>query len=720
MPTIPYTFSNTPGGSSIPLQELDDNFQYVLNNAIGGAGPTGPTGAGLPGPTGPAGPGSGATGPTGPASNITGPTGRTGPTGPISNITGPIGSTGPTGTPGPTDILRYTSIASLRLVPVTTTATAYVTGYYTDGDGGGGEFYGVTGQPVGYFVDNGGTIIRPTGGNGSSAWIRIVDGLIDLKWFGAKGDGSTNDATAISNAILAAGSTNGIVASAGTYLTNSNQTFTQNVTIDFGAKFSIPTSIILTFNRGIVADRYQIFTVSGTGAVVFNEEYQTVGYPEWWGATVGGSDCHSAISACIIACPVTELGVGDYYTASTIKIQKSGRTLTGIGAGYSNDLGIAAGYPSNTSRILTDSSTINIIQIGADTGSGPPNNASAITGITLSYISVVRNVAPNIASSCQCVRVQYALFTNLSYVDAWDSIYNFVYQDTIRTNVKNCFSNRSFAGTGAGTDFYQGHTFLNENWSTYFTDSGAGTATGFVPAGGSVGVGISGFATDTFLLRPEVTACSIGIYLNLNSTLNNIDVHITDAIVDQFTNVGLYIVNANSRSAISVIGGYFATATGGNYGINIDSNFGAISLTNNQVIGWVNPGLIGLNLNNSYNVIATGNMYVECTGGAVRLNASGVCRITDACKNASLSTSNAAVTLTGGTNRCYIAPVVNGQSNAWGKGVWLTSSSGGYNEVNATTISPSAITGSAKLVNNTTVISAIGSFGTGNYASGTF
>lgn len=108
MATVPYTFANYPGGSAIPLDQLDANFAAIW------PGPTGPTGSpsNVPGPTGPTGPS--VTGPTGAPSSVTGPTGWTGPTGPTgptgatgaaSNVTGPtgtIGPTGPTGDIGPT------------------------------------------------------------------------------------------------------------------------------------------------------------------------------------------------------------------------------------------------------------------------------------------------------------------------------------------------------------------------------------------------------------------------------------------------------------------------------------------------------------------------------------------------------------------------------------------------------------------------------------------
>jgi len=74
--------------------------------------------------------------------------------------------------------------------------------------------------------------------------------------------------------------------------------------MEFGSLFVIPNGVTVTFNRGVVADRYQIFKTSGTGIVVFNEEYQVIGYPEWWGAAVGGTNCSTAINACIQACPI--------------------------------------------------------------------------------------------------------------------------------------------------------------------------------------------------------------------------------------------------------------------------------------------------------------------------------------------------------------------------------------------------------------------------------
>lgn len=79
----------------------------------------------------------------------------------------------------------------------------YVRGHSTIGDGGQGTFEWTDGAAPGTYVDNNGTIIVPTGGDGSGAWLRQYDDVVSVKWFGATGDGTTDDSDAIEDAALA-------------------------------------------------------------------------------------------------------------------------------------------------------------------------------------------------------------------------------------------------------------------------------------------------------------------------------------------------------------------------------------------------------------------------------------------------------------------------------------------------------------------------------------
>lgn len=129
------------------------------------------------------------------------------------SVVGEIGATGPTGATGATgptgssaSILTASNITALRAIAPSTSYNVLVGGYYSNGDGGGGEFFAVTG---GSYTDNGGTIITQSGGTASSAWIRVgwditnsrFKGAVNIKWFGAKGDGTTDDSTIINSTI---------------------------------------------------------------------------------------------------------------------------------------------------------------------------------------------------------------------------------------------------------------------------------------------------------------------------------------------------------------------------------------------------------------------------------------------------------------------------------------------------------------------------------------
>ncbi len=86
------------------------------------------------------------------------------------------------------------SIASLKTVDKTTSTKVVVLGYYAAGDGGGGSYYYDAADTTS--SDNGGSIIVASDGG---RWKLTLTGRVSVKQFGAKGDASTNDLTAIQN-----------------------------------------------------------------------------------------------------------------------------------------------------------------------------------------------------------------------------------------------------------------------------------------------------------------------------------------------------------------------------------------------------------------------------------------------------------------------------------------------------------------------------------------
>lgn len=96
-------------------------------------------------------------------------------------------------------VVRVGTMAELRALPAPSRKTvAYLEGYYAPNDGGGGALVWVASSAK---TDNGGTVVVPDSGPVNGRWERGGD--IDVRWFGAVGDGVTDDRASILKAIAA-------------------------------------------------------------------------------------------------------------------------------------------------------------------------------------------------------------------------------------------------------------------------------------------------------------------------------------------------------------------------------------------------------------------------------------------------------------------------------------------------------------------------------------
>lgn len=107
------------------------------------------------------------------------------------------------------------SIAALRAAGVPTTDNATIS---ILGDGGGLFYWDASSTDA----DDGGITVLPTGYAGTGRWKRVYSGAVNVKWFGAKGDGVTDDTTAIQNANDAVGTSGALYFPAGIYLVTSS------------------------------------------------------------------------------------------------------------------------------------------------------------------------------------------------------------------------------------------------------------------------------------------------------------------------------------------------------------------------------------------------------------------------------------------------------------------------------------------------------------------
>ena len=148
---------------------------------------------------------------------------------------------------GNRQVQSFDNIASLRLTSGTTQAnSAQTLGYYSAGDGGANEFYWSSTSTA---TDNGGTIIKPTSVSGAGRWLAIDAYTINVRQFGAKGDGSTDDTTAIQAAInVSYGKT--LYVPAGSYYIN---TVTNSAILSIAGRIKIVADFGAAFLYGAAA-----------------------------------------------------------------------------------------------------------------------------------------------------------------------------------------------------------------------------------------------------------------------------------------------------------------------------------------------------------------------------------------------------------------------------------------------------------------------------------
>jgi hypothetical protein len=164
--------------------------------------------------------------------------------------------------------------------------------------------------------------------------VRIYSGALNVRWFGAKGDGTSDDAAAIgrAGAAVTAGGTD-LLFPPGNYLVSSNVTTSAGNRCRFasGGMLSLGSGVVFTFASPIeAAQNMQIF--SGAGTVAFVKGTQPCVYPDWW-----GGNSYSGNNSPL------QLAVNSASPAA-IPVRLGNRTYN-IGASGSNAPGVSSSNP---------------------------------------------------------------------------------------------------------------------------------------------------------------------------------------------------------------------------------------------------------------------------------------------------------------------------------------------------------------------------------------
>jgi hypothetical protein len=232
----------------------------------------------------------------------------------------------------------FETITDLRAIDDGSVDLAYVEGYAAEGDGGGGWFYWDANSAAN---DDGGAVIKPTGYVGNGRFIRIVDGNdINVRWFGATGDGITNDTTTINKADAYADSVSkNTLIPQGSFLVNASLSLAAPMRFAVNGELKWTVSMNPNITPIIDENDFSQHFNLGDPAYAPNFNAGCTVKPQWFGAVGDGSTNDS-----------------EAFEAAGVSINANGGTIhiPAVATGY------VLGYQSPTAPIitLTDNMTI--------------------------------------------------------------------------------------------------------------------------------------------------------------------------------------------------------------------------------------------------------------------------------------------------------------------------------------------------------------------------
>jgi hypothetical protein len=218
---------------------------------------------------------------------------------------------------GVDSVANVTSISALRMLQSGQSDLIYVAGYTLPGDGGGGWFKW---EAQNAEADNGGTIIEPDAAGSVGRWVRFIENnQINPRWFGAIGNGATNDTTSFTNASdFAYYNDYDLILDAGDYLLTTNPNIRATIIFLPNAKISF-ANYSMTFNFIIDSnDNTQHFNATGTGGVICANE--SVVNATWFGTTRTDAAINKAIYSIATNDGVLRLTAGTWAIDSVINL----------------------------------------------------------------------------------------------------------------------------------------------------------------------------------------------------------------------------------------------------------------------------------------------------------------------------------------------------------------------------------------------------------------
>lgn len=185
----------------------------------------------------------------------------------------------------------------------------------------------------------------------------------DVKSYGAKGDGVSDDSEAFRQAMKAVNNKGYLYLAAGKYHIASNLEVPEEIVlvVNRGAYLDVAADITLNIKGFVDAGCYRVFT--GNGNV--SGSIRNAAYPQWFGSMNDSNDDTALLQKAINACNYVQLPATTQYELGTLHLNKP-VTLIGIGA-YETSIKFLT---SADVLFSVESSQVAIMQMNVSAGKG--------------------------------------------------------------------------------------------------------------------------------------------------------------------------------------------------------------------------------------------------------------------------------------------------------------------------------------------------------------
>jgi hypothetical protein len=448
------------------------------------------------------------------------------------------------------------------------------------------------------------------------------------------------------------------------------------------------------------------------------------GQAEWFGAKTGDSstDYAPAINAAIAWCPTLKLRAGDYYTNTRILVTRNGQRIIGAGMTQTDE-----GTNANATRILCQSATATIMQVGVDGNSLP---ATLTEAVQLADFTVQRTVGPTIPASgfaggAVGIAVRWAVNCHFDRVFSLESAKGWEFYGTVEMYTTKCSALRSLAGTTPANDFHIGY-YLDYsaplgtnggNASLYFDKCRAFPYKSPATLAYSSGIRSDGGFVDLYIDKFEMGAgMQYGIHLIGDAYSGGIsykteDLMITNCVLDPGSIANIRVERGDISTQSVISNNYCAPGASGT-AISLFQLGGTINVSHNQIIGGGFYGT-GISANQVNGLVSSCNLMTRILNPIVLNSVTAFTINNDRIHGLEASgTALGAVVCTNCTQG-VIEPIVDGPSGCYGSGIYLTGTGNSRIEARVTNLQYSAFVGGAaqKLLNNNVQITSPGPFG---------